>query len=61
LNANAKVYQEQNGKMIALDFSAIVHAMRRHNIKQTEETVFIGKNCDFQVRLFIFATGTYTQ
>ena len=54
LNANAKVYQEQNGKMIELDFSAIVRAMRRHNIEQTEETVFIGKNCDFQVRLFIY-------
>ncbi len=54
LNANAKVYQEQNGKIIELDFSAIVRAMRENDIKQTEETVFIGKDCDFQVRLFIY-------
>ena len=54
LNTQAKVYQEQDGKMIALDFSAILKAMRQHNIKQTEETVFIGKNQDLQVRLFIY-------
>ena len=54
LNTRAKVYQEQNGKLIALDFSAIVQAMRQHNIRQTEETVFIGKDQELQVRLFIY-------
>lgn len=54
LNTQAKVYQEQDGKMIALDFSAIVQAMRQHNIRQTEEAVFIGKNQEIQVRLFIY-------
>lgn len=54
LNTQAKVYQEQDGKMIALDFSAIVQAMRQHNIRQIEETVFIGKNQELQVRLFIY-------
>ncbi len=54
LNTQAKVYQEQDGKMIALDFSEIVKAMRQHNIRQTEETVFIGKNQELQVRLFIY-------
>ena len=54
LNTQAKVYQEQDGKIIALDFPAIVKAMRQHNIRQTEETVFIGKNQELQVRLFIY-------
>ncbi len=54
LNAQAKVYQEQNGKMIELNFSRIVHAMRQYNIQHAEETVFIGKNRDLQVRLFIY-------
>ena len=54
LNTQAKVYQRQNGKMIELNFSRIVHAMRQYNIQQTEETVFIGKNKELQVRLFIF-------
>jgi len=54
LNTQAKVYQDQNCEIIPLDFSAIVKAMRQHNIQQTEETVFIGKNQDLQVRLFIY-------
>ena len=54
LNTQAKVYQEQDGKMIALDFTAIVQSMRQHNIRQIEETVFIGKNQELQVRLFIY-------
>ncbi len=54
LNTQAKVYQEQDGKMIALDFTAIVQTMRQHNIRQIEETVFIGKNQELQVRLFIY-------
>ena len=54
LNTQAKVYQEQDGKMIALDFTAIVQTMRQHNIRQIEETVFIGKNRELQVRLFIY-------
>ena len=36
------------------DFSAILHAVRQHDIQQTEETVFIGKNQELQVRLFIY-------
>ncbi len=54
LNTQAKVYQEINGKMEVLQFAAIVKAMRRHNITETEETVFIGKNQDLKVRLFIY-------
>lgn len=54
LNTQAKVYQEINGKMEVLRFAAIVKAMRRHNITETEEIVFIGKNQDFKVRLFIY-------
>ena len=54
LNTQAKVYQEQDGRMVPLDFSKIVRAMRQHNIRQTEETVFIGKNQELQVRLFIY-------
>jgi hypothetical protein len=54
LNTQAKVYQEQDGKMIALDFSAIIRAMRKHNVQQIEKTVFIGKKQELQVRLFIY-------
>ena len=54
LNTQAKVYQEQDGKMRALDFPAIVKAMRQHNIRKTEERVFIGKKQELQVRLFIY-------
>lgn len=54
LNTQAKVYQEQDGKMIALDFPAIVNAMRQHNIRQSEEIVFIGKDQELPVRLFIY-------
>ena len=54
LNTQAKVYQEQDGEMVALDFSGIVKAMRQHNIRQIEETVFIGKDQELRVRLFIY-------
>lgn len=54
LNTQAKVYQEQDGKMVTLDFSGIVKAMRQHNIRQIEETVFIGKDQELRVRLFIY-------
>jgi len=54
LNTQAKVYQDQDGEVVPLDFSTIVKAMRQHNIQQTEETVFIGKNQELQVRLFIY-------
>lgn len=54
LNTQAKVYQEQDGTMIELDFPAIVKAMRKYNILQTEEMVFIGKNQELEVRLFIY-------
>ena len=53
LNTQTKVYQEQKGKCIELDFQAIVKCMREHNIQETEEIVLIGKNKDLQVRLFI--------
>jgi len=54
LNAQAKVYQEQNGKIIELDFPAILKSMRQNNIQQTEELVFIGKDQELQVRMFIY-------
>lgn len=54
LNAQAKVYQEQNGEIIELDFPAIVQFMRQHNIQKTEELVFIGKDQELQVRIFIY-------
>ncbi len=54
LNTQATVYQEHDGEMIALDFPAIVKSMRQYNIRKTEETVFIGKNQELQVRIFIY-------
>jgi hypothetical protein len=56
LKTNTKVYQEQDGEMFELDFSAIVKAMRKHSIQQTEESVFIGSKKNLQVRLFIYST-----
>ena len=40
--------------MRELNFSRIVHDMRQYNIQQSEEAVFIGKNKELQVRLFIY-------
>jgi hypothetical protein len=54
LKSNAKVYQEQKGEIIELSFPETVKFMREHNIQQTDETVFIGKDHDFQVRLLIY-------
>ena len=54
LNTQRKVYQEQDGKMIELDFSAIVKFMRENCIKQCEKLVWLGKKKDLQVRLFLF-------
>jgi hypothetical protein len=54
LNTQRKVYQEQDGKMIELDFSAIVKFMRKNCIKQCEKLVWLGKQKDLQVRLFLF-------
>jgi hypothetical protein len=54
LNTQAKVYQKNDGEMMELNFSEIVDSMRRYNIEQTEEIVYIGKNQDLQVRLFIY-------
>ena len=54
LNTQARVYQEKDGKMITLNFSSIVKAMRRYNIRQNEEIVFIGKKQELKVRLFIY-------
>ena len=54
LNTQRKVYQEQDGKMIELDFSAIVKFMRENCIKQCEKQVWLGKKKDLQVRLFLF-------
>ena len=53
LNTMVKVYQKINGKMIELDFYAIVKKMRKLNIQKTEKTVFIGKDQEFKVRLFM--------
>jgi hypothetical protein len=54
LNTQRKVYQEQNGELVELDFAAIVKSMREHNIGQDEELVWLGKEKDLQVRLFLF-------
>ena len=54
LNTQRKVYQEQNGELVELDFAAIVKSMREHNIRQDEELVWLGKEKDLQVRLFFF-------
>ncbi len=54
LNTQRKVYQEQDGEMIELNFSAIVTFMRKNGIKQFEEQVWLGKKKDLQVRLFLF-------
>jgi len=54
LNTQRKVYQEQDGHMVELDFTAIVKFMRENNIKQYEEQVWLGKKKDLQVRLFLF-------
>ncbi len=54
LNTRRKVYQEKDGKMIELDFSAIVKFMRANGIKQCEKLVWLGKKKDLQVRLFLF-------
>lgn len=54
LKTQAKVYTKKNGKITELDFFAIVKYMRKNNIQQIEETVCIGKNKDFQVRLFMY-------
>ena len=54
LNTQRKVYQEQNGELVELDFAAIAKSMREHNIRQNEELVWLGKKKDLQVRLFFF-------
>ncbi len=54
LNTQRKVYQEQDGKMIELDFPGIVKFMRANDIKQCEKQVWLGKKKDLQVRLFLF-------
>jgi hypothetical protein len=54
LNTQRKVYQEQNGQLVELDFAAIVKFMRKNDIKQYEEQVWLGKKKDLQVRLFLF-------
>jgi Transposase DDE domain len=53
LNTQRKVYQEQDGQMVELDFAAIVKLMRENDIKQCEEHVWLGKKKDLQVRLFL--------
>jgi len=54
LNTQRKVYREQDGQLVELDFAAIVKFMRENDIKQYEELVWLGKKKDLQVRLFLF-------
>ncbi len=54
LNTQRKVYQEHDGEMIELNFSAIVKFMRENGIKQLEEQVLLGTKKDLKVRLFLF-------
>ena len=54
LNTQRKVYKEQDGQLVELDFAAIVKFMRKNDIKQYEEQVWLGKKKDLQVRLFLF-------
>ncbi len=54
LNTQRKVYQEQDGKMIELNFPGMVKFMRTNGIKQCEKQVWLGKKKDLQVRLFLF-------
>ena len=54
LNTQRKVYKEQDGHMVELDFAAIVKFMHEKNIKQYEEQVWLGKKKDLEVRLFLF-------
>jgi len=54
LNTQRKVYQEQNGQLVELDFAAIVKFMRKNDIKHYEKQVWLGKKKDLQVRLFLF-------
>ena len=54
LNTQRKVYQERNGELFELDFSAIVKSMREHNIRQVEELVWLGKKKELHVRLFLY-------
>jgi len=54
LNTQQKVYKEQDGQMVELDFAAIVKFMRENDIKQYEEQVWLGKKKDLRIRLFLF-------
>jgi hypothetical protein len=54
LNTQRKVYREQDGQLVELDFAAIVKFMRKNDIKQYEEQVWLGKKKDLEVRLFLF-------
>ncbi len=54
LNTQRKVYKEQDGHMVELDFAAIVKFMHEKSIKHYEEQVWLGKKKDLEVRLFLF-------
>jgi hypothetical protein len=54
LNTQRKVYREQDGQLVELDFAAIVKFIRKNDIKQYEEQVWLGKKKELQVRLFLF-------
>jgi hypothetical protein len=54
LQPSRKVYQQQDGKVIELDFAEIARNMRKFNVQQIEETVFLGADLALQVRLFIY-------
>ena len=55
LQANRNVYQvRENGAVFALDFAATAEFMRRNNINQVEEIVYLDEKLTLQVRLFIY-------
>ena len=49
-----KVYQQQNDKVIELDFAEIAWNMREFDLQHIEESVFLGEDLELQVRLFIY-------
>lgn len=49
-----KVYQQQDDKVIELDFAEIARNMREFDLQHIEESVFLGEDLELQVRLFIY-------
>jgi len=54
LQTNRKVYQQQDDKVIELDFAKIAQGMRKFSVQKIEETVYLGTDFALQVRLFIY-------